>query len=79
MSRQSRRRSIITCPACGHMEVRARTCDIEMKCRRCNYRFEAVIGPSVEMVSDQNEGASSKPDVPNANQAGLSKPKPYQP
>lgn len=78
MDRQSRRRSIITCPACGHMEVRARTCDIEMKCRRCNYRFEAVIGPSAETVCDQNENSSSKPDVHNANQAGPSKSKPYQ-
>jgi transcription elongation factor Elf1 len=79
MTRQSRRRSIITCPMCGHMEVRARTCDIEMKCRRCSYRFEAVIGPFAEPVCDQNEASSSKPDVPNASQAGPTKAKPHQP
>jgi hypothetical protein len=79
MARPSRRTSIITCPSCGHMEVRARICDIEMKCRRCHYRFEAVIGPSPDTVCDQNERSSSKPDVSKENHAGPSKPKPYQP
>lgn len=68
-----KRRSAIYCPQCGHMEVRARTCDIEMQCRRCNYKFEAVIGPYADMVCDR--GASyGEPDVPNANQANPSKP-----
>ncbi len=37
-----KRRSLIYCPQCGHMEVKARICDIEMQCRRCDYKFEAV-------------------------------------
>jgi hypothetical protein len=79
-TRQSRRRSIITCPECGHMEVRARTCDIEMKCRRCNYRFEVVIGPFAEPVCDQSDSVSGEPpDRPNANQSGPSKSKTHQP
>jgi len=28
---------------------------MEMKCRQCSYRFEAVIGPSAEMVQDRVE------------------------
>jgi hypothetical protein len=79
VARQSKRRSIITCPQCGHMEVRARTCDIEMQCRRCNYRFEAVIGPYAERVCDRSETTCGKPDAPNANQAGPSKSNQHQP
>jgi transcription elongation factor Elf1 len=79
VARQSKRRSIITCPQCGHMEVRARTCDIEMQCRRCNYRFEAVIGPSEETVGDPSETAHGKSDTPNANQSAPSKQNPHQP
>ena len=73
-SGQSKRRSKIYCPNCGHMEVRARTCDIEMQCRRCHYRFEAVIGPYAEVVCDRGEEPYGKPDGPNANQADCSKP-----
>jgi hypothetical protein len=76
---QSKRRSIITCPQCGHMEARARTCDIEMQCRRCNYRFEAVIGPYAETVGDRGETSYGQPDAPNANQAGPSKSNRHQP
>jgi len=71
---KSKRRSTIHCPQCGHMEVKARTCDIEMQCRRCNYRFEAVIGPYAEMVCDRGETPYGEPDTPNANKAGPSKP-----
>jgi len=67
-----KRRTAIYCPQCGHMEVKARICDIEMQCRRCNYKFEAVIGPYTETVRDS--GASEgEPDVPNAKQASPSK------
>lgn len=69
-----KRRSDIHCPQCGHMEVRARICDIEMQCRRCNYKFEAVIGPYADMVCDK-VAPYGEPDVPNANQANPSKPK----
>jgi len=68
-----KRRSEIHCPQCGHMEVRARTCDIEMQCRRCTYKFEAVIGPYAEMVCDRGETSYGEPDVRNANQANPSK------
>ena len=74
VAEQFRRRSIITCPKCGHMEVRARTCDIEMQCRRCNCKFQAVIGPNADMVCDR-EASNGETDLPNANQANPSKPK----
>ena len=66
-SGKSRRRTIITCPKCGRMEARARTCDIEMQCRRCNYRFEAVIGPYADGVRDRGDTSDGEPDGPNAN------------
>ena len=73
-SPKSKRRTAIYCPNCGHMELKARTCDIEMQCRRCRYRFEAVIGPYAEVVCDKGETAYGNPDAPNANQANPSKP-----
>jgi len=48
----SKRRSTINCPRCGHLEAKARVCDIEIQCRRCSYRFEAVIGPSTDMACE---------------------------
>ena len=79
VARQSKRRSIITCPQCGHLEVRARTCDIEMQCRRCHYRFEAVIGPYAETDGDPREASDGKSDAPNPNQARPSKSNQPQP
>ena len=73
-SGKSKRRTAIYCPQCGHMEVRARTCDIEMQCRRCNYQFEAVIGPYADVVCDRGEKTYGEPDGPNVNQANRSKP-----
>jgi len=67
-----KRRTAIYCPQCGHMEVKARTCDIEIQCRRCHYRFEAVIGPYADMVCDRGEMPYGTPDGPNGNQAGPS-------
>ena len=56
------------------MEVRARTCDIEMQCRRCNLKFEAVIGAYADTVCDR--GASyGEPHVPNPSPANPSKPR----
>jgi hypothetical protein len=69
----SKRKTSIYCPKCGHLEVKARTCDIEMKCRRCHYQFEAVIRPSADAVADEGEGAFDGRDVPNANQVSRSK------
>ena len=74
VSLNSKRKTAIYCPKCGHMEVRARTCDIEMQCRRCKYQFEAVIGPNADMVCGRGETAYGKSDVlPDANQSGPSK------
>jgi hypothetical protein len=67
---KSKRKTSIYCPNCGHMEVKARVCDIEVKCRRCNYQFEAVIGPYGDMVRDRGERTYGEPNVPDANQAG---------
>src|SRR5438067_12222979 len=60
ISDKSKRKTAIYCPNCGHMEVKARTCDIEMQCRRCNYQFEAVIGPNAEMVCERAETSYGK-------------------
>lgn len=76
---KSKRRTMICCPKCGHMEVRARTCDIEMQCRRCNYQFEAVIGPYAEMVCDRGQTSYGEPAATIANQAGPSKSNQHQP
>ncbi len=70
---KAKRRSAIYCPQCGHLEVKVRTCDIEMQCRRCNYKFEAVIGPYADVVCDRGETSSGESDAPNANQANPSK------
>jgi len=69
---KSKRKTSIYCPNCGHMEVKARICDIEMKCRRCNYQFEAVIGPYADVVRDRDEKPYGEPDVSNANQVNRS-------
>jgi len=79
ISDKSKRKTAIYCPNCGHMEVKARTCDIEMQCRRCNYQFEAVIGPNAEMVCERAETSYGKPNVLNANQASPSKANQQQP
>jgi hypothetical protein len=75
----SKRRSIIYCPKCGHMEAKARTCDIEMQCKRCKYRFEAVIGPYADRVCDSGETSYGELDAKNANQANPLKPNKQQP
>ena len=51
----AKRCSWIACPKCGHKVAKVRTCDMEMKCRQCSYRYEAVIGPSAETVQDRVE------------------------
>lgn len=40
-----RRNSWLACPSCGHKVGRARTCDIEFKCKYCGYEFEVIIKP----------------------------------
>ena len=57
----ARRSSWVACPKCGHKVAKVRTCDMEIKCRQCSYRFEAVIGPFAEGVQDSGEkyGAES--------------------
>ena len=63
----ARRSSWVACPKCGHKVAKVRTCDMEVKCRQCAYRFEAVIGPSSERVQDsvekdRTEQSDNKPE-----------------
>jgi phage FluMu protein Com len=68
-----KRRTAICCPKCGHLEAKARTCDIEMKCRRCNYIFEVVIGPSTETIGETSDETGKRKQA-DPSQADCSKP-----
>lgn len=48
----TRRNSWLACPNCGHKVGRARTCDVEFKCKYCGHEFEVIIRslPPVESV-----------------------------
>jgi hypothetical protein len=37
---------------------------MEIKCRQCTYQFEAVIGPSAEMVQDRVEKYAAESSNP---------------
>ena len=63
---KSKRRSMVCCPNCGRMEVKARLCDIEMRCRRCHYKFEAVIGPKAKKAHNKGQASTGESDKPNA-------------
>lgn len=40
----TKRNTWVACPECGHKVGKARTCDMEFKCKNCGHEFEAVIG-----------------------------------
>lgn len=42
----TKRNTWVACPECGHKVGKARTCDMEFKCKNCGHEFEAVIGAS---------------------------------
>ena len=65
---RAKRGSWIACPKCGHKIAKVKTCDMEIKCQQCSYRFEAVIGPSAEVVQDRVEkhDAESSEENPRA-------------
>jgi DNA-directed RNA polymerase subunit RPC12/RpoP len=73
----AKRSSWVACPKCGHKVARVRTCDMEIKCRQCSYRFEAVIGPYPEMVQDSVEKDRAEPPTKKA-QEGLNTAKDNQ-
>ena len=51
----------VACPNCGKKLAQVRTCDMELKCKHCGHEFEAVIGPSRQLIARENE-ASYKPE-----------------
>lgn len=63
----SKRKTVVYCPKCGHANIRVRTCDAEIECKRCGYKYEAVIGPNADRVSDSGEKSYGEPDPPNAH------------
>ena len=44
---------------------------MEVKCRQCSYRFEAVIGPSAETLQDHVEKHPAESSHPEADKGPL--------
>ncbi len=62
----TRRNSWLACPNCGHKVGRARTCDVEFKCKYCGHEFEVII----RSLPASRVPSSSKPS-PNRQRLGV--------
>jgi len=61
-SGSSRRNTWLACPQCGHKVAKAKTCDIEFKCKHCGYEFEVIIGPSSPQTLEENLRSTASPE-----------------
>ena len=58
-----KRNSWLACPRCGHKVAKAKTCDIEFKCKHCGYEFEVIIGPIPAQAPDEGPRSSADPET----------------
>ena len=63
MESGSRRNTWLACPCCGHIVARARTCDVQFKCKSCGHEFEVIIRSVTSMDAPPRSFVASERKV----------------